>query len=691
MKKFAVDKLRNVGLIAHSGAGKTSLAEAMLFDSGVTNRLGRVDDGNATLDYDPEEIDRNISINAATAPAVWNNTKINIVDTPGYFDFVGEVKAALRVVDGAIVVLDCVSGVEVGTELVWRYANEYALPRVAFLNKMDRENANFQKVLDDMREFFGDNIVPIQVPIGKEEDFKGIVDLLTRKSYIWDGGKEPTVGEVPDELVAQVDELREMLVEGVAEANDELLMKYLEGEELTDKEVANALATQTAKGEVVPVLCGSATKNIGVQLLLDAITELMPSPAGITVAGINPKNDEEVTRTAGEGEPFSALIYKTMADPYVGKLTLFRTYSGFLKSDTSVYNASKGTTERIGQLFLMKGKEQIPVDEVHAGDLAAVAKLAETTTSDTICAESSPIVFKPIQFPKPVFAVAVEPKAKGDEEKIGSGLTRLAEEDPTLTFVRDSTTKELVISGMGEQHLDVTTARLARKFGVDVIMKTPKIAYRETVRSEVEAEGRHKKQSGGRGQFGHCLIRMAPLPRGEEFEFVDDIFGGSIPRQYIPAVEKGVRESMDEGPLAGYPVVDVRVTVFDGSYHSVDSSEMAFKIAGSLAFKKAFEQANPVLLEPIYKVEILVPDQFMGDVMGDLNKKRGKILGMEPQGATQVIKALVPLAEMQKYAIDLRSITQGRGTYTMEFDHYEEVPAQVADSVIAEAKKAEDE
>lgn len=691
--KYGADRIRNIGIISHGGAGKTSLAEAMLFDAGTVDRLGRADEGTTTMDYDPEEIKRQVSITASIAPCHWNGHKINLVDTPGYFDFVGEVKAALRVVEGALVVVDAVAGVEVGTELVWRHADDHRLPRLVFVNKMDRENSSFYRVLEGLREAFGPGVVPLQIPVGAEAGFRGVVDLVKMKAYLYESpGKEFREGEVPADLAEKARELREPLVEAAAENDDELLMKYLEGEALTVEELMEGVRKGTRAGKIIPVLCGSALKNVGIQPLLQAIIDCIPAPAGVeAVSGKNPKTGQEETRRPSDGEPFAALVFKTMADPYVGKLTVFRVYSGTLRSDSHIYNASKGRTERIGQLFLLRGKHQDAVPEVSAGDLAAVAKLQETTTGDTLCDEGRPIVFPPIEFPSPVFSVAVLPKAKGDEEKISSGLARLMEEDPTMKVERNTTTLQTLISGMGELHLEIITDRLKRKFGVDVTLDTPKVPYKETIRGSVKVEGKHKKQTGGRGQYGHVWLELEPLEPGKEFEFVDKIFGGSVPQQYRPAVEKGVREAMQEGVLAGYPVTDVRVTLYDGSYHTVDSSEMAFKIAASMAFKKGALEASPVLLEPIMNVEVTVPDHFMGDVIGDLNKKRGKILGMDPRGRTQVIRALVPLAEMARYAIDLRSITQGRGTYAMTFSHYEEVPGHVAQEIIARARRERQE
>ncbi|MCR4398623.1 MAG: elongation factor G [Firmicutes bacterium] len=690
MKRYGADTIKNVGLISHGGAGKTSLAEAMLFDCGVTERLGRTEDGNTVMDYDPEEIRRKVSINTSIAPAEWSGVKINILDTPGYFDFVGEVKSALRVVDGAIVLADAVAGVEVGTELVWQYADERRTPRIVVVNKMDRENANFDAVLESLRKSFGKKVIPFQVPIGQEASFRGVVDLVEMKGITYEDGegRNPRSGAVPAELQRRVEELRAALIESAAENDDDLLMKYLDGGELAPEEMRSGIRKGVLSGKVVPVFCASSGRNIGIQPILDAVVSYLPSPADLGEAvGFNPKTREQCARVPGNDAPFSALVFKTMADPYVGRLTVFRVYSGVLKSDSQVLNTVKDRTERIGQVFLLKGKQQEAVPEIGAGDIGAVAKLQETTTNDTLSDAANPIAYEPTEFPAPIFSVAVQPKSKGDEDKISSSLARMTEEDPTLRVERNPQTLQTILSGMGELHLDVVTERLKRKFGVDVTLDTPKVPYKETIKGTTKVEGKHKKQTGGRGQYGHVFLEISPLEPGKEFEFVDKIFGGAVPRQYIPAVEKGVREAMQEGVLAGYPVTDVRVTLYDGSYHPVDSSEMAFKIAASMAFKKGCLEARPVMLEPIMKVEVMIPDQFMGDVMGDLNKKRGKIVGMEPRGSSQVIKALAPLAEMARYAIDLRSMTQGRGTYTMEFSHYEEVPVNVAEALIEQARK----
>ncbi len=693
MSKFTMDKMRNVGLISHQGAGKTSLAEAMLFVSGTTDRLGRVDDGTAFLDFDPEEQRRKLSITTAMANVNWGGHRIALVDMPGYLDFAGEVVAGLRVVDSVLVLVDAVSGVEVGTELFWRYADELGLPRLVVVNKMDRENANWDKTLEGLRGAFGDRIVPLMLPTGQEQSFRGVVDLLNQKafSFALDGSGAMAEQDIPAEMAAAVGAAREQLIELCAEADDELTMKFPEEGQLSPEETADGLTKGVRAGRIIPVVPCSALRNGGTRKVLDAIVMSLPSPADRPpVAGSNPRNGEEAVRSMSPAERLSALVFKTMADPYVGRLSLFRVFSGILRSDSHAYNANRGRTERVAQLYVPRGKHQDPVDHVSAGEIAAVAKLQETVTGDTLGDEANPFIVPPIEFPDPVYSVAVRPKSKGDEEKIGSGLARLTEEDPTVTVSRDLVTGQVLTSGMGELQLEILTERLKRKFGVDVTLHVPRIPYRETIRSAVKAEGKHKKQTGGRGQFGHVYIEVEPLEPGQEFEFVDKVFGGSVPRNYIPAVEKGIRESLAEGVVAGYPVTGVRATLYDGSFHPVDSSELAFKIAGSLAFKKATSEANPVLLEPIVTLEVMVPDVYMGDVIGDLNKKRGRILGLEPTGRMQVIKAQAPQEEVARYAIDLRSVTQGRGTFKMAFSHYEEVPQALAEAVVEKARKGKE-
>ncbi|HEX6988907.1 MAG TPA: elongation factor G, partial [Bacillota bacterium] len=660
MKRYPVERLRNVALISHGGAGKTQLAEVILHAAGVTERLGRVDAGTSVLDFDPDEAERRVSIQASLAPIPWQDHKINLVDTPGYFDFVGEVHAALRVAEGCVVVCDAAAGVEVGTELVWRYAAEAGRPRLVFVNKMDREHADFERTVEQLRRAFGSAVTPVQLPVGAEASFRGVVDILAARAYLA-SGKKMAEAEIPAEMADQVEQLRFNLIEDIAGSDDTLLERYLEGDTLTETDLAAGLRRAVLAGTVIPVLCGSALAGIGAHRLLDAIVRYLPSPADMPPAtGVDPRGDEVARRPAAD-ERFSGLVFKTLADPYVGKMTLFKVCSGTVRPDTTVANAGRGQTERLGPLFTLRGKEQQPVTEAVAGDIVGVAKLQYTLTGDTLCDPAHPIVYPAIQFPDPVFTVAVEPRSKADEERISNGLARLAEEDPTFRIERNHETRQTLIYGMGELHLEVLKSRLKRKFNVEVDTAVPRVPYRETIRSTVTAEYKHKKQTGGRGQYGHVFLRIEPLPRGEGFAFGEEIFGGAVPRQYIPAVEKGVREAMAEGVLAGYPVTDVKVVLYDGSFHSVDSSEMAFKIAASQAFKKGFLEAGPILLEPIVTAEVFVPDEYMGDIMGDLNKRRGRILGMEQQGAGQAIRAQVPLAEMLNYAIDLRSMTQGRG------------------------------
>lgn len=687
MKEYKSDKLRNVGIVAHGGAGKTSLTEAMLFNSGAVNRLGRVDDGSATTDFEPEEVKRKVTISTALAPCEWRDHKINFVDTPGYADFVAEVKGALRAVDSALIVLCAAAGVEVETEKVWKYASELGLPRIGFINKMDRENADFYSVVESMKEKFGNGVVPVQLPIGAEDNFEGIVNILNMKAYLPDKtGKEYKEADIPADMSDKAEAARMALIEAAAEGNDELLTKYLEGEELSDDEIKNGLLAGIAQAKVFPVFCGSALKNIGVKQVLDSIVTYLPAPNAASVLGYHPVSNDPVERNSTD--PFSALIFKTTADPFVGRLSYIRLFSGSMKPDTTLYNATKQKAERIGTIFTLKGKQQDPIMNANAGDIVVVAKLQETATGDSLCDKDNPILFEQIAYPKPMFTRTVEAKNKGDEDKIGQALARLMDEDPTFKVRKDVETHQLLISGMGELHLDIMTERMKRKFGVETLLATPKVPYRETIRASAKVEGKHKKQSGGHGQYGHVWLQLEPLAPGKDFEFVDSIFGGAVPRQYIPAVEKGVKEALTGGILAGYPMVDVKVTLTDGSYHTVDSSEMAFKIASAMALRKGVLQAKPVLLEPIYSIEVTVPESYMGDVIGDLNTKRGRIQGMEPIGAgLGKVKAQVPLAEMFRYSIDLRSITQGRGSFDMTFSHYEDVPARIAESIIASAKK----
>lgn len=691
MKDYKTENLRNVGLFGHGSSGKTTIAEAMLFNTGVLDRFGKVDDGNTVTDFDPEEIKRKISISAATAPCDWKDCRINAIDTPGYFDFVGEVVASLKVVEGAIIALDSIGGVEVGAEKAWDLVSEEKKACIFFVNKLDRENANFSKVVEQLRGVFGNKVVPFALPIGSEASFKGIVDIIDMKAKIREGNKT-VEGDIPAELKAEAEEYRNMLIEAAAQTDEALMEKYFDGEELSKEEIIKGLRLGVLAEDITPVLCGAAIKNIGIDVLMDTVMNFMPSPVDAEVSeAVNSKNNEKVKVPAEVNAPFSAQVYKTIADPFVGKISMFKVMSGKLTADMEVFNSSKEKKEKLSNLFLLRGKKQVAVDKLVAGDIAAVAKLQFTTTGDTLCDANNPVVFESVQFPAPNISMAIEPKSKGDEDKIGSGLQRLVEEDPTLKVEKNTETKQTLISGIGEQHLEVVTKKLQNKFGVEVVLKDPKIPFRETIRKSAKAEGKHKKQSGGHGQYGHVWVEFEPIVDGSaDFEFVDKIVGGVVPRQYIPAVEKGLRDCIEEGVLAGYPVVNLRCILYDGSFHPVDSAEMPFKIAASLAYKKGMAAANPVLLEPIYHVEVLVPDEYMGDIIGDLNKKRGRILGMEPCGKQQKVSAEAPLAEMFKYATDLRSMTQARGSFTMAFERYEEVPAQTAQKII-EAANAERE
>ena len=677
MKVYETDRLRNLAIIGHGGAGKTSLVEAMLFNAGHTTRLGRVDEGNATTDYLPEEIKRKISVSTTMAPCEWKECKINILDTPGYADFFSEVKSALRVVDSILTVVEAVAGVEVQTEIGWQEANRAKLPKMIFINKMDRENANFDRVLNQVKDVLKCNAVPVELPIGSEAQFSGVVDLLTMKAYRYSKDGSYQEQEIPGDLLDAAQDAHQNLMEAAAEGDDELLMRYLDGETLTGEEIFTGLKKAFRSQSLVPVLCGSSLNNIGIRHLLDFIVNVVPSPADLAEPGASPQQ-----------EPLAALVYKTMADPYVGKVSFFRVFGGVLKSDSQVYNANKEKEEKIAQLFVMRGKQQENVTEVKAGDLAAVAKLQETATGNTLCRKDKVVTLPGIDFPEPTLSFAIEPKSKGDEDKLSSAMAKLVEADPTIRLSKNAETKETILTGMGDTHLEIVLERLQQKFGVEVTSKKPKIPYRETIRSTVQSEGKHKKQTGGRGQYGHVWMTLEPMPEGD-FEFAEKVFGGAVPRQYFPAVEKGVREALNEGVLAGYPVTGLKATLYDGSFHPVDSSELAFKLAAILSFKNGMEKANPVLLEPVMNVEVTVPEQFMGDIMGDFNSRRGRILGMESRdGGVQVIRATAPLAELADYAIVLKSITQGRGSFKMEFFQYEETPARLAEEII-EKRKAE--
>ncbi|MSN27216.1 MAG: elongation factor G [Geobacter sp.] len=694
MGQFETSKIRNLGIIAHGGAGKTSLSEAILFDTGMIDRLGRVDDGTSTMDFEPEEIKRKISITSALDHCEWKGHSIHIVDTPGYGNFIADTRACMRTLDCAVVILSAISGVKAQTEEIWRWANEFEIPRIAFVNKLDRERASFLRAIDDMEKTLGARGVPIQMPIGLESEFKGVIDLVTMKAcfYDLDGSGKFTEGPIPSEYADEASRLREHLVETVAEAYDALTEKYLETGELTEEEIIDGLRVGTMRNTFTAVLCGSATANIGVLHLLDAICAYLPSPLDRTKAvGIHPKTEEFIERAPDEKEPFSALVFKTTSDPYTGKITIFRVYSGVLNSDSTVFNSTKGIEERIGQIYELEGKKQHPIKQAVAGDIVAVAKLKETITGDTLCDIAKPIIYEPAKQLLPVISYAIEPKTKADEDKIHNALHRMIEEEPTLESHRDSQTKEFIISGMGQVHLEVIVEKMKRKFGVEVLLKTPKVPYLETIRGTAKVQGKYKKQSGGRGQYGDCWIEMSPTARGEGYVFDDKIVGGVVPRQYIPAVDKGIQEASLDGFLAGYPVVDFRVALYDGSFHTVDSSEMAFKVAGSMAFKKAMEVCKPVLLEPIVNMKITVPDENMGDVIGDINSRRGKVIGVEPKANSQVIRTIVPMSEVLAYSNDLKSMTSDRGMFSMEFSHYEELPTHLSQKVIAEAQAGKKE
>ena len=684
MQSFGLENIRNFCLLSHNGAGKTSLVEAILFDTKTINRLGKADDGTTTSDYDPDEVKRKISINLTLLPCQWQDTKFNVIDTPGYSDFVGEVKAAIRVCDGAVITICAASGIEVGSEQVWAYSQEADLPRLIFVNKMDRENADFYRTVEELQSKFSSKCLPVQLPVGAQSDFQGVVDLLTMKSYT---GSPVEEADIPSSLQDQASSFREKLVEAVAEIDDTLLEKYLGGEELSLEELTEGLRQATLSGKIVPVLVGSALQNIGVMPLLEAVYKYLPSPGERDVVVLGDSGNREAV-TPGEGAPLAALVFKTSADPYVGKLTYFRAYNGVIESNSQVWNATQNEVERIGQLYILRGKTQEPVAQLRAGDMGAVAKLSVTSTGDTLSSRDKPLKIAPISFPVPIFSKAVYPKSKADLDKLGSALTRLAEEDPTIQVRKDADTGETVMSGLGETQLDVAAEKMQRKFGVNVEMSTPKVPYKETITVSAKAEYKHKKQTGGHGQYGHVLLELEPLPRGSSCEFVDKIVGGAIPRNYIPSVEKGVNEALHEGVMAGYPVADIKMTLYDGSFHAVDSSDICFKIAGAQALKKGLTQGQPTLLEPIMDLRVIVPDDYTGDIIGDLNSKRARVLGMNPEDGTNVIDAQVPLAEILRYAIDLKSITQGRATYTATFSHYEEAPLHVAQKVTAE-KQAE--
>ena len=688
-REFPLEKTRNIGIMAHIDAGKTTTTERILFYTGRVHKIGETHEGAATMDWMEQEKERGITITSAATTCHWKGHRINIIDTPGHVDFTVEVERSLRVLDGSVAVFCAKGGVEPQSETVWRQADKYSVPRMAYVNKMDITGANFYTVVKMMKDRLGANAVPIQLPIGYEDTFEGMVDLIKMKAIVYGDklGKDEEFVEIPEDMKEKAEEYRQALIEAVAESDDDLMMKYLEGEELTEEEIMTGIRKQTIACKMTPVCCGSSYKNKGVQPLLDAIVAFMPAPTDIPhIKGVNPETGEEDERPSSDEEPFAALAFKIMTDPYVGKLAFFRVYSGTLESGSYVYNSTKGKRERIGRILQMHANHRQEIEKVYAGDIAAAVGLKDTTTGDTLCDEKAPIILESMVFPDPVISVAVEPKTKADQEKMGIALQKLAEEDPTFRVRTDPETAQTIISGMGELHLDIIVDRLLREFHVGCSVGNPQVAYRETIRKSVKAEGKFVRQSGGKGQYGHCWLELTPLEPGEGFKFDNKVVGGAIPKEYIGPVEAGVKEAMENGVVAGYPMVDVGVTVYDGSYHEVDSSEMAFKIAGSMGFRAGALKADPVILEPYMKVEVTVPEEYMGDVIGDLNSRRGRINSMEARNGAQVIDAFVPLSEMFGYATDLRSKTQGRGNYSMEVDHYEEVPRNIAEAIIAKNK-----
>lgn len=689
MKEYKSNNLRNVGLIGHGGSGKTSLMENLLYHTKEVDRVGRIEDGTTVSDYDAEEKKRQVSISTSVACCEWNDVKINLVDMPGYFDFEGEVIEGLCAIDMAMLTVCGVSGIEVGTEKAWDYAIERKLPRAIFVNKLDRENSNFEKVLEQLKEKFGTSVVPIQYPIGKENDFKGIVNIVSNRARLYNP-KTNTMdeGPVPTELTNKVDECKQMLMEAIAETDEELLDKYFSEGELSNEEIYKGLVKGASMGEICPIMCGSAITGVGIQTLLEDIVECFPSPVENTTYAAKDADGNDMQVKINEKGMFSAIVFKTVVDPFIGKLSMFRVITGSARPDSSVYNSSKEKDEKLGSLYFLRGKKQNQTNEIKAGDIGAVAKLQYTSTGDTLCTPAKPVVYERLSFPLPVYSRAVLANAKGDEDKISNGLARLLEEDPTFSISRDVENAEIIISGLGTTHLEVIVSKLKNKFGADVILRVPKTPYRETIKKLSDVQGKHKKQSGGHGQYGDVKIKFEPRVDGEDdLQFVDAVVGGAVPRQYIPAVEKGLRECIAHGVLAGYPVIKLKATLYDGSFHPVDSSEMAFKVASSLAYKKGLQDAQPVLLEPIMYVEVDVPDDYMGDVIADINKKRGRILGMEPITKGQRIIGEVPQSELYSYATDLRSITAARGTFRTRFERYEEVPNEIVNKVIADLKK----
>ena len=690
MKEYNYKNLRNVGLIGHGATGKTSLAESLLFYTNNTDRLGKVEDGTTVMDYEQEEKKRKISLSTSVASFEDSNVKINIVDMPGYFDFQGEMAQGMRAVDIATIVVCAASGIQVGTEKAWDYCEKIKLPRAFFVNKMDRENANFDKVLDQMKEMFGTSVVPIQYPIGKESDFNGIINVISKTALVYNAKtSKMETSEIPEDLKDKVEECKQMVMEAVAETDEELLDKYLNDGELCDEDIYNGLIKGCANGDIAPVLCGSAIKMIGIKSMINSIIKCFPSPEhSLPQKAINLSNDEEVFINIDDDKPFSAFVFKTIADPFVGKISLFRVMTGKISGEMTALNTNKDKQEKLNHLFFMKGKNQIPTQVISAGDIGAVAKLQYTATGDTLCSDKLKIMYDKINLPNAVMPMDILPKSKGDEEKISLSLSKLMEEDPVFKVERDVENAETIIWGLGETHLEVIANRIKSKFGADVVLQEPKVPYRETIKGSSDVQGKHKKQSGGHGQYGDVKIKFEPRQDGElDLEFVDKVVGGAVPRNFIPAVEKGLRDCISNGVLAGYPVIGLKATLYDGSYHPVDSSEMAFKVAASIAYKKGLEAAQPILLEPIMSVQILVPDNYMGDVMGDINKRRGRVIGMEPEGRAQKIYAEVPMSEMFTYATDLRSMTQARGVFTSEFLRYDEVPANEVNKILDETKK----
>jgi elongation factor G len=693
VKKYTTDKIRNIGFFGHGGTGKTTMSESMLFLTGAIDRFGKVNDGNTTSDFEPDEQKRGMSIYTSTIPVEHNNHKLNVLDTPGFLDFVAQAQSALAVVETGVFFVSAQAGVEVGLERIWKLASEKKMSRFFLINRLDKENTSFDRSVDSIAETLKleGAMVTLHLPIGVADKFSGIVDLVEMKAYTYSGGKS-TVGEIPADMKDKAEEYREKLVEAAAGVEESLMEKFFEGA-LSEDEIRQGLAKGIAEGSLIPVLCGAAETSVGTDLLMDALIKYGPAPDKMgEFKAIKPKTGDEVMIKPVKDAPVSAMVFKTTTDPYVGRLSFIRVLSGKMTGDMTLYNPNKDTDEKIAGIMIFRGKEHMGVDEVEAGDIITVAKLTSTETNDTLCSKDNSVQFPKINYPEPLMSLAVYPKSKGDEDKLGAGLSKLTEEDPTFTVKRDTVTKETVISGVGDLQLSVLMDRLKRKFNVEVDLKTPKVPYKETIKGKTKVEHKYKKQTGGRGQYGHVVLEIEPTPRDAGYEFVDKIVGGVVPRNFIPSVDKGLRKALEEGVLAGYPFVDVRVALVFGSYHTVDSSDMAFQIASSMAFKKGVPEANPILLEPIYEIEVVVPDSFTGDVIGDLNGRRGRILNMTPLGdGMQSIKALVPLAELRKYAIDLRSMTQGRGVFSMKYSTYEEVPAQIAEQVIAEAKKEQEE